>query len=202
MHPCTHEQPTHGKKIYTVPHNSQALHQRKRGRQRTMCHFRTNLQTQNITPAPARSATKRMGSVTTEHQAAPCSTKLHSKIETRLLQVCTQKPSFSSPPCTALFFFSAHGEKEEGGAFQQKNSNPEREGTPSPKRASLPSAQLRQTRRQHPGQAPLPEGATSCPHSGANPLGIPSVRGIRPTRGIALRSDPYISAFSRTGSTM
>ena len=35
-------------------------------------------------PAPARSAVKRTGSVTTERQAAPCSTKLRSKIETKL----------------------------------------------------------------------------------------------------------------------
>ena len=39
---------------------------------------------ETLPPAPARSAVKRTGSVTTERQAAPCSTKLRSKIETRL----------------------------------------------------------------------------------------------------------------------
>ena len=52
--------------------------------------------------------------------SAQHSNDLRSKPEVRFQQVCTQKPSFSSPPSTALFFFSAHGEKEEGGVFATK----------------------------------------------------------------------------------
>ena len=133
MHPCTLKQSTHSRKIRTVPHISPI-------------------------PAPARSAVKRTGSVTTEHQAAPCSTKLHSKIETRLLQVCIQKPSFSSPPCTALFFFSVPGEKEEGGASPTKDCIPKRSKNLPSKRDPCPA------RRPDGGRTPLP-GANPHPRA-------------------------------------
>ena len=93
-------------------------------------------------PAPARSAVKRTASVTTGHHLYNVLTTCAAKERDGYPQVCTQRPSFSSPPCTALFFFSAHGEKEEGGASptnemwmhsQHKNGIPKREGTPSPK---------------------------------------------------------------------
>ena len=167
MHFCTLKQSTHSRKTRSVPHTSNAPHQRG---------ARSGEQCTNV-PAPLA-----------QHSNDLCS---------KGRRTATPKPA-----AKALFFFSTvHGallflrarrkrrggcisNKRDVGAFQQKNGIPEREKTPSPKRASLPSAQLRQTRRQHPGQAPLPEGTTSCPHSGANPLGIPSGKGIRPTRAL------------------
>ena len=43
VHLCTLKQTTHSRKTRSVPHISSALHQRKCGRQRTMCHLCTNL---------------------------------------------------------------------------------------------------------------------------------------------------------------
>ena len=114
VHPCTHEQPTHGKKIRTVPHHSQAPHKRRRGRQRTMFHFRTNLQTRNITPRASAKHGQKNGAPTSLYCLHKVLTTCAAREEERLPASLLPKPSFSSPPCTALFFFSAYGEKEEG----------------------------------------------------------------------------------------
>ena len=192
MHLCTLKQSTHSRKIRTVLHIFQILHQRiaqqqwkeKHSKaslpQCTPCtpeqsaHCRKTRTARLPIPAPARSAVKRTGSVTTEHQAAPCSTKLHSKIETRLLQVCTQKPSFSSPPCTALFFFSAHGEKEEGGASPTKELHSKKKQKPPFQTGPLPSAPPRQRRRApRPGAKPLPAPKAAEPEKPPSHWKIP-----------------------------
>ena len=138
------------KKIRTVPHYSQTPHQRG---------ARSGERCTNVSALFAQS-----------------SNHLRSKPEARFQQVCTQKPSFSSPPSTALFFFSAHGEKEEGGAFQQtrcgcisqqKNGIPKREGSPSSKRAPLPGARRPgKSAGRAPRGTPCPARGTSLPAEG------------------------------------
>ena len=54
---------------------------------------------------------------------APSCTMFYKAVQQNRNEVIAsllQKPSFSSPPRTALFFFSAPGEKEEGGASPTK----------------------------------------------------------------------------------
>ena len=124
----------------------------------TQCHHCTNLHARNPSPAPARSALNRTSSVTTGHQTAQCSIHLHSKIERRLPPSLLSSPSFSSPPCTALFFFSAHGEKEEGGASRfLKRKEPHR-----PRKGHNPHFLKRKTSRAPEGRNPHPPaGKTS-----------------------------------------
>ena len=95
-------------------------------------------------PAPARSAVKRTGSMTTGHPYDVLTT-CAAREEERLPASLLQKPSFSSPPCTALFFFSAHGEKEEGGAFPTKESVFSNKENPSSQRDTFAKAYLRQS---------------------------------------------------------
>ena len=196
-----------------------------------MFHFRTNLQTRNITPRASAERGQENGAPTSLHSLHKVLTTCAANQKHGSSRSAPKNPLFllhRAPAAVAAFrsatarraalsaemrsSFSPRTEKKkrgvqfnkrDRGASPTKERYSKREETPIPKGPLAQRAELpRQTRRPHPGQAPLPEGATSCPHSGANPLGIPSVRGIRPTRGIAPKSDHHISAFSRTGSTM
>ena len=123
-------------------------------------------------PAPARSAVKRTASVTTGHHLYNVLTTCAAREEERLPASLLQKPSFSSPPCTALFFFSAHGEKEEGGAsptnemwvhFPTKEWY-SRKRKPTSQKALLP----KRSPGKHAGRAPR---GISCPIRGQSPPG-------------------------------
>ncbi len=88
----------------------QTIHSKKRAPYRTISKHRTSAERGQENSAP-----------TSPHLLHNILMTYTAREEGRLPPSLLQKPSFSSPPCTALFFFSAHGEKEEGGAFQQKN---------------------------------------------------------------------------------
>ena len=119
VHPRALKQSAHCKETRTVPRASQALHKRRRGRRRTMCRLCTNLHL-FTSPAPARSAVKRTGSVTTGHQTVPWSNRLRSKIEGRLPPSLLPKPLFFfSTEHGALLFLRAW-RKRRGGCISTK----------------------------------------------------------------------------------
>ena len=140
----------------------QTIHSKKRAPYRTISKHRTSAERGQENSAP-----------TSPHLLHNILMTYAAREEGRLPPSLLQKPSFSSPPSTALFFFSAPGEKEEGGASpqkryecipQQKNGIPGK-GSPLPKRALLP--------KRSPGK-----------RAGRAPRGISChIRGQSPPRG-------------------
>ena len=154
-------------------------------------------------PAPARSAVNRTASVTTGHQAAQRSNHLHGKIEGRFPQVCCKSPLFLLHRARRSSFSPRPEKKKRGVHLQQTRCGciPNKERVFQEERTPVVKWTLAQ--RTAPGRRSCPKGQPPAPARGQiRPERHPAEGYAPPGANFSPRSDPYISAFNRTGSTM
>ena len=121
-------------------------------------------------PAPARSAVKRTGSVTTGHNPHNVLTTCTAKERDGYPQVCYPRPLFFFAPGAARFFFSSR-EKKKWGAH---SPFPDKEKTPHPRR----------------GRKPHPPSGGIIPFPGKGKANAPGGAALPPARGKKCAAHP------------